>query len=659
MAGNKKTRLGELLVQDGVVTQAHLDHALQLQKEQEDRQTIGNILVDLGYLTRRNLRDAIKRYGKRLRLGQLLLAEGVVTREQLEEALRQQKALGQSLGQVLIDRGLAGEDDVTRALGKQLDMPYVVPHAGMVDMQVFSRLPAQFIRRNSVLPTSESNGVVTVLIADPTDGNLIATLEKVLGDNLMLATATTSTIDKVIEELLLREDLGIGGEIAEEVETTGPRQIGLVIDGQALAGRRGDRHEGFTLDGIISDGLNRGATDIHFEPQQRRMLVRYRLDGMLTNAASLPLSLAVPFVRRARALAGLNPSEGYKQYEGRVRALVDGKEYDLRLAILPSVLGETMAIHCFSREAGSMSLKDLGMLPRVLSDYTAIVEHSLGATLLAGPTGAGKTTSLYATLGCLNDGTRKIITIETPAELVLDGIVQDSLDEPKSSDVISAMMSAMQQDADVLALGGIVSDEVAEQLLHVSMMGHRVLSTLHAEDSLSALVRLVNLRGAGSFLTSSSIVILGQVLVRKICTHCSEVYVPSPKLVSEFCVKDLDLDAIDFYRGKGCSECMGTGCRGRTGVFEMLKVDEEIQRALLEKPPANEIRRLVTQSSDFLPLRQAGFLKAVQGLTTLEEVARVMPYPRGKTFRTEQYSVDDMCRRADLRLEGAKREGIQ
>jgi type II secretory ATPase GspE/PulE/Tfp pilus assembly ATPase PilB-like protein len=636
-----------------------LDHGLQVQKEQEVRQSIGSVLVDLGYLTRRRLRSVVNRYGKRVFMGELLLAEGVIAHEQLESALREQKASGKSLGEILVEKGILDEDGLARALGKQLDVPYVVPHSGMVDMKVFSRLPEQFVRSNSVLPLSEIDGVVTVTVADPVDSGLIGRLDNVFGEALRLATSSKSRIDRVIEDVMFRKDLGIGQDTSAAATTTTPSDISLTIDSVALAGRQGRKNAETIFDGIISDALKKDATDIHFEPQRRGLRIRYRINGILGNIAGLPPSMLGPFVRRAKTLAGLNTLETHKQQEGRLCAAVDGQEYDLRVATFPSLFGESMSIHCFSREAAMMKLEGMGMLPQVFSDYKETVEHGLGATLLAGPTGSGKTTSFYATLSHLNDGSRKIISIETPVEVAVDGIVQHNLPPQETSEIIASLTSAMQHDPDVIALGRITSDEVAETLFNVSMMGHKVFSTLHAEDSASALVRLCNLPTASSFLTSCSIVLVAQALVRRVCDSCAEIYVPSPKLVSEFRVKDLDLDAIDFRRGTGCPECMGSGFRGRTGIFEVFELGAEMQKALLERPSAAVIRQTIMKAPHFLSLRQVGFLKVVQGATTLEEVSRVIPSVGEEPSGGGRYTLEELCHKADLTLTEKEREAIR
>jgi len=651
MQNHHDSKFGDLLVQAGTVTQAQLDHALQVQKEQEERQSIGTVLVDLGHLTRRKLRTAVRRFGRRVLVGELLVAEGAITREQLSAALRLQKGTNRSLGSLLVAERVLSEDELARALGKQLDIPYMVPHSGMVDTDVFCRLPEQFIRTNSVLPVCEQDGVVTVVISDPADSGLIMRLERAFGENVELATCSKTKIDEIIDQLMLRRSLVARATTDREADTAARSRVALAIDGKTVLGKKADGRVDNIFDGIVYEALSRGASDIHLEPQRHWLQVRYRIDGVMVSGGEFPLGLAGPFTRRAKVLAEMDPTGIHKAQEGRLFAEVDGREFDLRVSVWPSVLGESVAIHSFSRDMGTMPIEQLGMLPRMLADFDRALATGLGATLFVGPTGAGKTTSFYAALSRLNDSTRKIVTVEAPVELALDGVVQNSLRSYESSDVLDALAGAVRHDPDIVGVGSITSNEIADALIHLCMMGRKVFSTMHAEDAAGALLRLCNLPGAASFLTSCSVLLVGQVLVRRVCQSCAEVYVPHPRLLREFQVKDLDLDTIDFRRGVGCSECMGTGFRGRTAVFEMFEAKPEMQMMLLKKPSVSEIRRTMTESPHFLSVRQAGFLKAVQGVATLEEVAHASPAVREQMLGAEQYTLDELCRRAGLVFE--------
>jgi len=625
MQGQENT-LGAVLVRDNIITQTQLNHALQIQKEQEERERLGDILTDLGYVTRRQLREAVKRYGKHTLLGELLVESGVVLPEQLEEALREQSATGKPLGRIFLERQMLQEDDLARALSQQLDIPLVVPQPNLVDMNVFSRLPDRFIQANSVIPLFENNGIVTVVVADPTDEQLILRLKDAIGEDLELALCSRSRIDSVIEVLLLQKRLGVRAGARQGLEQEEvSRRPRLQIEGDSIAEQYEGSRAATAFDYIVFNALKERASDIHIEPQRGRVRIRYRIDGVLVFRTDFPLSLAGPLVRRAKALANLDISESQQQQQGRILAHVDGEEVDLRVVVCRSVFGEAMTIRIFSKDTGLMDLEDLGMLPGLLSRYRELARRSAGLTFFVGPTGTGKTTSLYATLNYLNDGTRKIVTVEAPVEYAMSGTVQNNLSTLDPASITQALQGTLHQDPDVIALGEISGDEAAAALLECAQMGHNVFATLHAEDAASALVRLQNVSEASSFLASSSMVLVGQRLVRKVCTSCSEVYVPHQEAIQRFQIRDFDPDTVDFRHGTGCAECAGTGFRGRTGIFEMLVVGPEMREIVAGRPAAREIREVIARKLAVLSMKQAGFLKAIQGVTTLEEALRVIP----------------------------------
>jgi type II secretory ATPase GspE/PulE/Tfp pilus assembly ATPase PilB-like protein len=644
-------RLGTLLVRDKVVTQYQLNHALQVQKEQEEREKLGMVLVRLGYLTHRRLRDTIKKYGRRKLFGEILVEDGTLSREQLKAALAERKTTGQLLGKLLLEKGALSEDKVAQTLSQQLDIPYVVPHANMVDMNVFGRLPERFVQTNSIIPASERDGVVTVLVADPTNLKLMFDLEDVFGASMEVCVCSKARIDKTIETLVRQKRLD--GASAGDKAASGE----LLLDGKLLFGREagdyvrsGSASSGL-FDFLIYNALHERASDIHIEPQRDRVRVRYRIDGVLLFRTDFPLDLAQPIASRAKVLANLDPVSLQQQQEGRLLAHADDEEVDLRVTVTKSVFGEAIAIRIFAKQSGMYDLAELGMLPAVLTSYRRMIRRGSGVTLFVGPTGVGKTTSLYATLALLNDGTSKIVTVEAPVEFPMDGVIQTNLSSATPADLVRAFWGILHQDPDIIALGETTTEETAYALLESALMGHKVFSTLHAEDSASALVRLEDVREAANFLASCSLVIVAQRLVRKICEHCSEVYVPPLEVMERFQVRDLDPDTIDVRRGVGCAECLGTGFKGRVGMFEVLQVGEEMRDALLAKRSADAIRQITHGIPSFITLRQAGFLKAVQGLTTLEEVLRVTPAVE-LSSSSKRSTLDDLCSKAGLSLEG-------
>ncbi len=642
--------LGELLVDDNIITRSQLNHALQIHKEQEQRERLGDILADLGYITRRQLRDSIKRHGKKMRIGDVLVENGTITREQLQDVLGQQALTGDPLGKILLDQEIVGEEELARALSRQLDIPYVVPQPSLVDIAVFSRLPERFLKLNSVIPMLETDGAVTVVLADPTDQNLVLQLEDMLGADVELAMCSRTRIADAIESLLLQKTVGgqgRAGDMAGGAADVLPAP--LVIESGAIAEQHEVNRASSAFDYIVYRALQERASDIHIEPERDRVRIRFRIDGALTFATDLPLPLAQPMAVRAKALAGLDISKVLQQQEGRILADVDGEKVDLRVAVCRVVFGEAVAIRIFRKDAGLMDLDELGMLPAQMAAYTAMAAQSSGVALFAGPTGAGKTTTLYATLNHLNDGATKIVTVEAPVEYAMEGVVQNNLAGREAVDLPRALFGVLHHDPDVIALGEIDTSETVEALLECALMGHKVFATLHAEETASAIVRLANVSGAATFLASADLLVLAQRLVRKVCPNCSEVYVPRRDIVQQFQVKGFDPDTIDFRRGTGCQECLGSGFRGRTGVFELFVVGSEMRDVLLGRPAARELIELIRKDPGFLSLKQAGFVKAVQGITTLEEVLRVAPPIEAEVVREQQDVFETLIRKAGLR----------
>lgn len=650
----QESRFGTLLVRDSIITQTQLNHALQTQKEQEERQRLGEVLVELGYVTRRKLRSAIRRFGKRAMFGEVLVEDGTITRAQLEQVLREQKIRGGAVGQLLIKKGVLDEDQLAQALSQQLDIPYMIPQPKLVDMNLFGRLPERFIKLHSVIPVFETEGVVTVLAADPTDLRVVYQLEDTFGRDIELATCSKWRIDNAIESLLRQKKFGAETKRAEAIDQ-GRTRLGqrLVIEGDSAGYGKGESLAAGILDYLIYSALEERASDVHIEPQRDRVRTRYRVDGVLLFRTEFPLSLARPLVVRAKALANLDIGSTQRQQEGRILARVDGREIDLRVTICQSVFGESMAIRVFSKDTGLMDVADLGMDPAVVSRCQRLIEQSSGFTLFVGPTGTGKTTSLYAALNHLNDGSRKTIAIEAPVEFPMDGIVQRNLPANDEAEVTQALMGALHQDPDVIALGEMTTDRTAAALLESSLMGHKVFSTQHAEDGASALVRLAHVPGAGSLLNSCSLTIMAQRLVRKVCANCAAVHVPPLEILERLQMRGFDPDTVDFRMGEGCPECLGTGYRGRTGIFEMLEVGPDMRESLLGRPSGREIRQMALNSPQFISLKQAGFLKAVQGITTLEEVVRVAPAVQLTVPEGQQPTLEELYRRAGLSFEGS------
>jgi len=643
--------LGELLVREGCVTRPQLNHALHIQKRQIARERVGDLLVKLSYCPRRRVRDVAEKTGKRELFGQMLLHQGVIAPEQLDEALREQRKTRRRLGEILTEKNLIDEERLARALARQLDLAYVVPQPHLVTMDVFERLSGSFMRENCALPMSQSRGVITVLVCDPTNPLLKPRLEDKLRSAVQLAVGIEANIRNVIESMLLQKQvsgLAMTGAATDEGQIRSVRRL-IVRTSDMTRGLAGSAANVF--DYLVWDALRQGASDIHVEPGRERLEVRYRLDGVLNRQAELPFALALPMFKRAEVLARLDTDTVARYREGPIQAQVDNELVDLRVAITTSVLGKSMVVRLFPRATGLMKLEGIGMTPRMLRTYLDVLSQASGLTLIVGPKSCGKTTTLYSTLNHFNDATKKIVTVESPVAFALDGIVQHNAGAEESREIGTTISHMLQLDPDVLALGDVATHAEAEAVLRCAIMGQRTLATMHAEDCAAALLRFENIPDVSSMMRSCSIAIVAQRLVRKVCDDCARDAAPPANLLREFRFAETPSETARFRFGQGCAACRGSGYRGRTGIFELLLIGPEMREALSRNPPASAIRLLARKNPSFLSLRQTGLLKACRGITTLEEVRRVAPAAEEAKPGEEADTYRDLLDRAGVGFE--------
>jgi type II secretory ATPase GspE/PulE/Tfp pilus assembly ATPase PilB-like protein len=641
-----RSKLGELLVLGGTITRGQLNDALHMQKKQIRPQRLGDILIEKGYVTGQKLRKAVEESGKRELFGEMLVHQGFITREQLERALAEQNAKGGHVGSILVSHKVLDEEKLARALAHQLDIPYVVPQPNSVELRTFNRLAEGFVREYLVVPICGTGGTPTFLVADPMQPGIRNRLEEKLHCPVELAVANRSSIESLIDNLLRQRRVGTTAVVDESlapVAAEDPHQ--LVIRGQEMK-TRGPGGAAHVFDYIVWDGWNQRASDIHIEPQQGCLQVRYRVDGTLMRQAEFPSALAVSIFKRAEVLASLDTDSMAIYREGLIRSVVDGERVDLRLALARSVLGKNMVIRLFPQRMSRMDLKELGMPPRMAATFQETLEKGASVALFVGAKATGKTSSLYSVLGQLNDGTRKIITLECPVAFALDGVTQCSMtasDRPAIPDILTSLL---QHDPDVMALDEIADLPSAEAVLKCTMMGHRCLATMHADDGAAALVYLAQTETLTALLRSCAIAVVSQRLVRQVCSNCAEEYTPPMEVLREFQAVDVEASLTHFRRGAGCTRCKGTGVAGRTGIFELLVVRQEIREALTRKGTVREIRQLARKDPGFLSLRQTGFIKACQGRTTLEEVQLVAPSSEADPPEGQREPLSELLRKA-------------
>lgn len=556
-------------------------------------------------------------------LGQLLIANGIINHKDLEVALREQKKTNQLIGKTLTELGLATEQDVLKALSEQLGIPYVKINSGDIDKTMVKTIPARFVTHGKFMPLKEDNGALVIAVSNPLDIQALDGIELMLKRQIRLVVSTESDITNAIEKYY-----GIGAETVEAMLADKDRKIEILTSKTAADENIEDMAEDASIikfiNQIIFQAIQDRATDIHFEPFEDELKVRYRIDGMLHETAipSAIKHLQSAIISRIKVMSDLNIAERRLPQDGRIKIRTENAEFDLRVSILPGAYGELICIRILSRSGIFYGLGELGFSTEELNKFESVIKKPHGIVLVTGPTGSGKTTTLYAALSKLNVENRKIITIEDPIEYRLKGICQMQVHPGIGFTFANAFRSMLRHDPDIMMVGEIRDLETAEISVHTALTGHLVFSTLHTNDAAGAIARLLDI-GIKPYLIASSVeCIMAQRLVRLVCTNCREKYKPDEKSLREIGMNPEECREIDFYRGKGCEKCKYTGYFGRTGIYEVLVIDDKIREMILAHEPSNIIKQKA-QESGMNALSQDGWQKVAKGITTVDEILRV------------------------------------
>ncbi len=617
--------LGEILEEGGTISRLQLAEALQIQKEERGR--IGEVLVSLGFVTKRQIRLVIREYKKRIPLGEYLLEAEIITPEDLDYALRQKAGSREPLGQILVKSQIIDEEQLAKVLSEQLDMPYVEPFQRLVDISLFNRLPRAFMRHNTILPLSRTNGVVTVVVPGLPDEAVGSQLTRLFGEDIDLAISTPTKIQATIASLMDNRsmpELDVLGEKETTERTEDSGRIDLSEGGFDGAG--GEHKSVELLNYIINEAVREGASDIHLESMPDSVQIRFRANGLLHHKADLPLSARPGLFRRIKVLAGMKFADAFRDQEGRLVGQIDKINVDLRVSTFVGIYGEAINMRVFSHSDGVRDLAEIGLTPNAYGMLRRALDSPSGLIVYCGPPGSGKTTAMFASLGQINQRHLKVLTIEDPVEYFLPGVIQTQMSSHRDSTLAQIIESAVHQDPDVIVIGEIGQDDEASVMLKAALTGHKMLTTFHSNDAVGALLRL-NSPQLDMFMRSSTpFTIVCQRLVRKVCDECRSVIAPEPRLVAQFPIRDFDPDKYDFCHGAGCQKCNSTGYQGRTGIFEVLSMTEEMRLAHLRGASSAEILRLARASSPYLSIAEIGALKAIRQITTVQEVFRVAPF---------------------------------
>jgi MSHA biogenesis protein MshE len=559
---------------------------------------------------------------KRIRLGDLLLEKKLISEQQLKEALTEQKASGRKLGRVLVDIGAISEADLHSALATALNIPYVDLAHMALDPKIVTKLPETHARRHRALVIKEDKAGYLVCMADPTDLFASDELARVLHKPIRLALAKEAAVLRTIDLVYRRTDeiVSLAEELHEELKEGD-------VDLGAMSVEEGspDAPVIKLIQSMFQDAVHVAASDIHIEPDERCLRIRQRVDGVLQEQIIDGNRVAQALVTRLKLMCGLDIAEKRKPQDGRFSIKVEDKSLDVRLSTMPIYHGEAIVMRLLDQAASHKGFADLGMPPDLIKRFTALIERHAGMVLVTGPTGSGKTTTLYAALQHVNSPATKVITAEDPVEYRLERINQVQVN-PKIGLTFSAILrTALRQDPDVVFVGEMRDQETVEIGLRAAMTGHLVFSTLHTQSAVSTVSRLLDMGAQGYLIASALDCVLAQRLVRRNCENCAQpaaVDVHQKTWLSRY-LSAAKIDKAKFKEGAGCTYCNMTGYRGRVGIYELLEVDGPIADAI-RRADLVELERLAARAPGFVPLAERALTYALDGTTSLAEVMTSM-----------------------------------
>ena len=556
----------------------------------------------------------------RKRIGEILIERGRLDAAGLERALRVQQETGEKLGAMLVTLGLVAQRDVAEALASQLDLP-LVEAAAYPELPILEELvSARFLRDACAMPLAEGEHELTLAMADPTDSYTINAFEMVTGRKVRPQVAIPTELEAALDRLYGAGKSALGTLVGDVEQRD---DIAFDADIQQLKDLASEAPVIRLVSLIITNALETRASDIHIEPFENRLIVRYRIDGVLHEVESPPRKLAPAVISRVKIMANLDIAERRLPQDGRIRLRAQGKEIDLRISTVPTMHGESVVMRILDKGGVALDFKRLGFEEETLKAFLDVLLEPHGILLVTGPTGSGKTTTLYTALDRLNKPDVKILTVEDPVEYQMPGINQIQVKPQIDLTFANALRSIVRQDPDVIMIGEIRDLETAEIAVQSALTGHLVLSTVHTNDAASTMNRLLDMGVEDYLLTSTVIGILAQRLVRTLCPHCKEAHAALPEIVDQMRLHRFSAEKeITLYRPIGCAQCAHTGYTGRISIMEMLPVSDPLRSLVMKHAGATELRNQAV-AEGMLTMYEDGLRKAVRGITTFEEVLRV------------------------------------
>ncbi len=566
----------------------------------------------IGSQIKDNTADSIQLFASNKKLGKILIEKNLITPEELTEALEIQKKEGGRLGEILIKRSILGAKDLLLILSKQFNIPVVDLNKTEIQLPALALISEELARKSCIIPLELRDDSLVVAMAFPDDVRTIRDIATQAGKNIQIFIANPADIDnaidlnyrvsKEIQHTLEKMDLPAESKNESDAELTAQTPIAQ------------------SLYLILRQAVRDRASDIHIEPQENKVRVRYRIDSILHNMYSLPLSVYGALVSRIKILAEMNIAEQRRSQDGQFSIHVGTKEVDIRVSTMATVNGERIALRILDKTLTPLTLEEIGFLPDQLEKYRKILASSFGVILIGGPTGSGKTTTLYASLNQFNRDTQNIITVEDPVEYKFQDINQTQINPKANITFASGLRTILRQDPDVVLVGEIRDKETASIVTQAALTGRLVMATIHANDASSILFRLIDLGVEPYLISPTLIAAISQRMVRRICPHCKVKAEVSPLEEMAF-LKEMGEKPRDMYKGKGCNMCAKTGYRGRVALVEMLIMTEEIRKLVVSGASSDQIKTVALKQG-MITMQKDGMLKASQGVTTISEILR-------------------------------------
>ncbi|MBK1693346.1 secretion system protein E [Chromatium weissei] len=606
-AQDTSKQITDLLEERGIITREQLTQARRVHSKLRDDYSLTKVLQELGYLDAKQLRNALREQRQVVPLGNLLVELGYLKSQELKSALQAQQYpefQGKKLGEILLEKRLIQEHQLIEVLGDQLGYLNEQPNFTDIDHDLLFQVTPDWCNRFQAIPIRRSSDGVVVAFRNPLDGVSRQAAESVYGK--VIAAISTR---RAIEESISSYQSSRQHSRSRPVELNEADVISVV-------------------DSLVIDALELGASDIHIEPMRQQLRVRMRRDGILILHKELDRAMSPIISSRLKILCQADIAEKRRHQGGGFRFddPRSGRRSDVRASFFATIFGEKIVLRLLSRKAELLDIHEVGMAKRMLERFIGdALDLPSGVILITGPTGSGKTTSLYGCINYLNDSERCIITAEDPVEYVIDGIAQCNLNPKINLTFEETLRHMVRQDPDVIVLGEIRDQFSAESAIQAALTGHKVLTTFHTEDSVGGLLRLMNMQIETFLIASTVVSVLAQRLLRHVCENCAESYRPNAQELHRLGVHQADLIGANFRKGRGCSECQYTGYAGRVSVFEMLILNETVKDAVISKRSSSEIRRASIESAGLVTLLEDGLAKAAIGATTIQEVLRNLP----------------------------------